>query len=74
LIKKIYAVAGLMGNDHILSLPTRDALCSVAYQLSADAFMCRDDGGRSGLVGGGRVCAAHGESPQQLQLRSSQMW
>ena len=26
LIKTIYAAGGLMGNDHILSLPTRDAL------------------------------------------------
>ena len=40
---------------------------SAAHQLSANTSVCPDDGGRSGLVGGGRVCAAHGESPPLAQ-------
>ena len=51
----------MMGNDHILSLRTGDAL----VQRRAPAL------GRriyvSGLVGDGRVCAAHGESPPLAQ-------
>ena len=56
LIKKIYPAAGLMGNDHILSLPTRDALVQRgAPALGRRIYVpgrrraFRIGGGRSGL-------------------------
>eukprot|EP01043_Picozoa_sp_COSAG02_P097403 COSAG02_NODE_33624_length_497_cov_0.984925_2_plen_106_part_01 len=39
----------------------------MAHKLSVDASVRPEYGGRSGLVRGGWVCAAHGESPSPVQ-------